>query len=830
MNQRRHLAIVAACATLMGAAPMVLVFHEWTWAIDSSVAIVGVFLAAMGARALRAPLSLQAAGGLLGLLVVLTFLHGRGTAYLGIIPSPDTFSHFNALLSQAGSDIHSLGMPVFDTPGLLFLVTLGIGLCAVFNDIVVIGMRRPALAGLPMLAIYAVPVAIDSSSVSFLPFVISAAGYTWLLVTDNLDRVRLFGRRFTGDGRGVDVWEPSPLAAVGRRIAGLGVVLAVVIPFAVPGFTSGLVGVFSSGGEGGGNGSCPGCAGSGSVNLLLDLGKSLKQSQVQVLAEVINSDSNPGYLRLATSTEITKTGVVSVAPHGESISQGGLVSPDIDPETGSQLHTTFVQEHATITLRNQQQNLLPIFLYPVASSVAGISNDWQYDATQAELFSPKATSHDGFSYSFDYLRPKFTPQELRQASQLPANDPLQVEMTQLPQAVPQVSDIINNPRYAAGNEYDRVANLYNYFNTSNGFQYDLNIEPGTTGTDIGNFLVNKHGYCVQYAAALTWLVRAAGYPARVAIGYNQGTPVVGGDHQGQIAPGSWVFTNQNLHAWTEVYFSGYGWVPFDATPSAGGTVYSDWAPNPNQPATPNGSGSPTPANPNPSGSGGPAPRKPVEPTGPSGVIGPNGGSSDLGWWILGGVAVLGLIAVSPLLARLSTRRRRIAVAVSRPAGGDTGPYLIGDDGLAITAARTSTHAVWDEFMDTLVDYQVPIDPAESPYATSRRVATEMYLSHDTATQVHRLGAAEQQARYSPRPPEPQDLTGVVHAVRKAFAVRVSSRARVRALLLPPSVIERWRARVNGWVVAFTARAQVARDNMNRVMGAPRRLLAGRGSR
>ena len=93
-------------------------------------------------------------------------------------------------------------------------------------DLLAVGLRRPALAGLPMLAIYSVPVAVYVDSVPALPFVVGAAGFLWLLVTDNVDRVRRFGRRFTGDGRDVDVWEPSPLAAAGRRLGVVGVALA----------------------------------------------------------------------------------------------------------------------------------------------------------------------------------------------------------------------------------------------------------------------------------------------------------------------------------------------------------------------------------------------------------------------------------------------------------------------------------------------------------------------------------------------------------------------------------------------------------------------------
>ena len=51
-------------------------------------------------------------------------------------------------------------MPVPDLDGLLLLTTAGVGLVAVLVDLAAVGIRRPALAGLPMLAIYSVPVAV----------------------------------------------------------------------------------------------------------------------------------------------------------------------------------------------------------------------------------------------------------------------------------------------------------------------------------------------------------------------------------------------------------------------------------------------------------------------------------------------------------------------------------------------------------------------------------------------------------------------------------------------------------------------------------------------
>src|SRR3712207_8757198 len=53
------------------------------------------------------------------------------------------------------------------------------------------------------------------------------------------------------------------------------------------------------------------------------------------------------------------------------------------------------------------------------------------------------------------------------------------------------------------------------------------------------------------------LVRTAGIPARVVLGYTPGT----------VQPdGSRLVTSDDAHAWVEVYFDDLGWIPFDPTP------------------------------------------------------------------------------------------------------------------------------------------------------------------------------------------------------------------------------------------------------------------------
>src|SRR5690606_13069010 len=117
------------------------------------------------------------------------------------------------------------------------------------------------------------------------------------LVADNVDRVRRFGRRFTGDGRDIEVWEPSPLAAAGRRMAIVGVLVAVAVPLAIPGMTTGLLDRFGSGGDGPGSGSGRG----GRVNLWAMLEGTLKQDEEIEMLRVATSDPNPGYLRFGVA-------------------------------------------------------------------------------------------------------------------------------------------------------------------------------------------------------------------------------------------------------------------------------------------------------------------------------------------------------------------------------------------------------------------------------------------------------------------------------------------------------------------------------------------------
>ncbi len=88
----------------------------------------------------------------------------------------------------------------------------------------------------------------------------------------------------------------------------------------------------------------------------------------------------------------------------------------------------------------------------------------------------------------------------------------------------------------------------------------------TPGHDVGAnedpvapFLFGDHrGYCVHFAHAIVYMLRSLGIPSRIGTGYLTDLS--------QSRDGHVLLRMSDRHAWAEVYFRGYGWVPFDVQP------------------------------------------------------------------------------------------------------------------------------------------------------------------------------------------------------------------------------------------------------------------------
>jgi transglutaminase-like putative cysteine protease len=115
----------------------------------------------------------------------------------------------------------------------------------------------------------------------------------------------------------------------------------------------------------------------------------------------------------------------------------------------------------------------------------------------------------------------------------------------------------------AQSPYEAAALLETWFRKAGGFVYDEQPPPPVGGMPALVDFINetKRGYCQHYAGAMALMLRLLGVPSRVAVGFTSGE-YDKGDKE-------WVVKDTNAHAWVEVWFPEFGWIPFDPTPGRG---------------------------------------------------------------------------------------------------------------------------------------------------------------------------------------------------------------------------------------------------------------------
>ena len=105
--------------------------------------------------------------------------------------------------------------------------------------------------------------------------------------------------------------------------------------------------------------------------------------------------------------------------------------------------------------------------------------------------------------------------------------------------------------------YAKARAIESYLRT---FEYDLDVPaPPDDVADVADYFLFdlQRGYCDYYATAFVVLARSVGLPTRFATGF---VPA-----HWNAPEGRWTITEAEAHSWPEVYFPGYGWIPFEPT-------------------------------------------------------------------------------------------------------------------------------------------------------------------------------------------------------------------------------------------------------------------------
>ncbi|WP_369254314.1 transglutaminase family protein [Geodermatophilus amargosae] len=748
--------LAAAVATALGAWALGPVFTRPAWVPPSLAAVAVVALTGLALRAAGPALWAWASGGralparaaavgvplvplgqLAALLGLMTLLFSPGEAVWGWLPTPDSLADLGAVLTDGSAEIREQSTPALPLTGLLALTVLLVGIVAVVVDLIAVGGRQPALAGLGLLVLFCVPVSTVTGGIGLAAVAAPAAGLALLLWSDQSRRLA------SRAGRG----GVGALAATGTAVLALAV--ALVVGSVVPTLPEGrLAQGFGSGDGGGSTGTALDPAAALQGQLMLPEPISLLEVQASVL--------EPGYLRVVTlDVYSAEEGWTIGNLDGEaSVAQAEELAPLPGRREGREVT-------ATITAVGHDDRFLPVFASPLAVSISD-PGAWRFDPATGTVFG-RDVSTTGDRWAVTAVEPQPTEEELRASGPLPPGSPVLERDTALPPLDPTVTELVAGLTADAATPYDAVRAIQGHFSRENGFVYSLATTPGTTGDDLADFLRFKQGYCEQYAGAMAAMVRAAGIPARVALGYTPGRVQPGGGR---------MVTSDDAHAWVEVYFDDLGWIPFDPTPiDSERAVDLPWAPRPadqevlERPQD--------------------VPAVPTVPTGPtvppvdrvdSGM--PQGSaaaqSSSARPVLVGAGVLLGLAALlaAPAGARALQRRRR--VATSTPA------------------------ALWDELAATARDLGLPWDPAQTPRQQAAELTCTLtgpggggaHRAGGAAAGggVERLARAEETASYG-RPGTAADpaLEVALAQARRGLTAAVPPRTRLRALLWPASL-------------------------------------------
>ncbi len=126
--------------------------------------------------------------------------------------------------------------------------------------------------------------------------------------------------------------------------------------------------------------------------------------------------------------------------------------------------------------------------------------------------------------------------------------------------LPKISDrVVNLARKITRNdqtEYQKTIAIWNHLKSN--YSYTLNVSSGENEMADYFLFEAKKGYCLHFASSMAVMLRILGVPTRLIGGFRAST--YDNNKKG------FVVTNEDAHAWVEVFLPNMGWTRFDPTP------------------------------------------------------------------------------------------------------------------------------------------------------------------------------------------------------------------------------------------------------------------------
>jgi transglutaminase-like putative cysteine protease len=497
--------------------------------------VAGAAAVLVGAALQRRNVLLSLLAGVAGLALAVGVLVFPSSTWAGF-PTRETLAVVQDAVARVARDAASQAAPAPALPSLLLASVVAVWSAAYAAHALAARAASPVLALFPPAALVAFagmvaddgPHPIRAGALLVASFVV--------LFGSGLDRLRLWGPILPWPG--FRRWRLARGAGRhARRLALAATVVALLLPGLLPGFSADPL-LDLTRGEGG----------PVSISPIVDIRPNLLRNPAVELFRV--RAERPAYWRLLaldrfdgrlwTSRDLeARTGIV--------VPSRSLVAERLtQPREGA---VTIDQEFLIAGLTT------PWMPAAFAPRRVGVDGDFRFDATRDTLVREGGTG-PGLSYSVtsDVMVPSV--EQLDSATD-PSPGVVDPAYTQLPRNLPpRVTEIARGITLGQPNAYRRILAIQSHLRR---FTYDEEAPAGHGTDDMLFFLErSRRGYCEQFAGTMAVLLRTLGYPSRVAIGFLPGA---------QDEQGVWRVTTDETHAWVEVFFSDFGWLAFEPTPT-----------------------------------------------------------------------------------------------------------------------------------------------------------------------------------------------------------------------------------------------------------------------
>jgi transglutaminase-like putative cysteine protease len=531
--------LIGLLAALLLAAATALAFGRVFLGTATTMQLLGAAVAAacLAVAFERRSLLLSTVASAMGLAIAVGLIVFPESTWYGL-PTADTLRAALDAAALVGEQAKIQAAPAEPIGPLLLAAVVSLWAAVFSAHALAFRAGSPLLGLIPPVALVAFADTVLEEFVKPLYGVLFLAAALLVVFADGLARVQGWGPVWSSARKGV----AASAGRGARRLALTALAAAFLAPIVVPGFGSKALVDFGS----------P-ASGRVAIDPFVSVQHSLTQ---QTPVEVFRvTTSEPEYLRLVSLPDFD--GVL----WKPSIEQGSVVEAG-DHVPANDEPSALTEPVVIDVTADLAQTWVPT-PYPVTSvAIPGRAVRFNPDTGTTFVDHPLEKG-ERYTATASVVRP--TADDLRNAR---TEAPLESgKYTYTPAGLEEVETLARRwTKGVADNDFDKAMAIQDRLRDTSEFTYTVDTPlHGGTRSIIDFLTVSKAGFCQQFSTAMAVMLRKLQIQARVVVGFATGDPLPGSRQEYSI-------TTDSAHSWVEVYFPGWGWMPFEPTPTRANPV------------------------------------------------------------------------------------------------------------------------------------------------------------------------------------------------------------------------------------------------------------------